>query len=289
MTVVAEQTRPLQSRNQDRNWITVSLRTTFCLILVIGLYMGSRTQRADEAVPDMYGYKITGESRGKTVRVGTFNIHSGKGTDGITDLDRIAELIKPLDLVGLNEVAAGFGHNQVRQLSINHRRIGLFGPTEKKWGQHHFGNGLLSRIDVERGIIVPLTSTQNKYRNVVLTRFQLDGETVHVLVCHIDRVQDRKIQLRNVFGLFQSMQSPAILMGDLNTRRDDELLQKLFRDDESITDVLADDRYVEIQNKHIDWIITKGFETLSAEMQRTVASDHPLLWAELKLESTEDK
>ena len=60
-------------------------------------------------------------------------------------------------------------------------------------------------------------------------------------------------------------------------------MRVFFDQNEAFCDVLADNRYAALQHKHIDWIITKGLETVSAELKRTVASDHPLLWAELKL------
>lgn len=287
MTVVADQLQTKTPQQEYSKWVKVSLQTTFWVILSVGLCIGSQTQRADETIPECYSVKPQGELMRETIHVGTFNIHSGKGTDGAKDLNRIAELIEPLDLVGLNEVSAGFGHDQVRQLCSIHDRIGLFAPTEKKWWQHHFGNGLLAQVDVERGIVVPLPATHKKYRNIIWSRLEMNGHTVQVLVCHIDRTKDRYLQLKHVLRLFKSINSPAILMGDLNTKRNEELLQELFRKDGSITDVLADARYADMQDKHIDWIITKGFETVSAELKRTVASDHPLLWAELKLKTNE--
>ena len=36
--------------------------------------------------------------------------------------------------------------------------------------------------------------------------------------------------------------------------------------------------------KKIDWIITRGLETVRAEVRQTDASDHPVLSAELQVE-----
>jgi endonuclease/exonuclease/phosphatase family metal-dependent hydrolase len=33
----------------------------------------------------------------------------------------------------------------------------------------------------------------------------------------------------------------------------------------------------------IDWIFTRGLETVSAGVEKNDASDHPMVWAELKL------
>ena len=40
--------------------------------------------------------------------VATFNIHSGKGTDGRVDLGRTADLLNEVELAGLNEVAGAW-------------------------------------------------------------------------------------------------------------------------------------------------------------------------------------
>jgi len=45
-----------------------------------------------------------GPPTGASFTIGTYNIHRSRGTDGRRDLNRIAEVIKDCDIVGLQEV-----------------------------------------------------------------------------------------------------------------------------------------------------------------------------------------
>lgn len=77
------------------------------------------------------------------------------------------------------------------------------------------------------------------------------------------------------------MQPPAILMGDLNTRRDDPWLQPRLGSGEWIDCVgplLTDD-----PPQRIDWILGRGVKPVSAGLVDHGASDHPCVWAELDL------
>ena len=79
-----------------------------------------------------------------TIRLGTFNIHGGTGIDGRRDLDRVAECLRDLDFVALNEVhgwSALSGSDQAEELG---RRLGmqwLFASANQQWYYREFGNG----------------------------------------------------------------------------------------------------------------------------------------------------
>src|SRR5688572_26381710 len=54
----------------------------------------------------------------KTIRVMSYNIHHGEGTDGKIDLERIAKVIKreKVDIVGLQEIDRGVARTNRRDL-----------------------------------------------------------------------------------------------------------------------------------------------------------------------------
>ncbi len=263
----------------------VRLRLRIAVLLVMSLlavavwHLSLRTHAGPASGESLSGTFGTGVAR-QTLRVGTFNIHRGIGADGEGDLDRIGEELGGFDLLGLNEVQGGGlwpKTNQAQLLGEKLKMPFLFAPTERRWGGEHFGNGMLCSVPVKNWLRIPLPSQAKKgLRNMLLATVDLGGRDVQVLITHVDAVTDREEQLRIVIAMFLSLDEPAILMGDLNSRADDEQLQALLGR-EGVQDV-TDGR------GRIDWIITRGLQTIRAEVRETNASDHPLIWAELRLD-----
>jgi endonuclease/exonuclease/phosphatase family metal-dependent hydrolase len=173
--------------------------------------------------------------------------------------------------------------NQADELGRQLEMASQFVPTESRFWQPSFGNGLLSQVVTTPVHKLPLPCTQGKkYRTATLTSFQVGDQTVRVLSVHLDRVQDRETQLEQVFSLFCDLRKPAILMGDLNTFPDDPLL-KTWLAHPDIHDAVADKLGSDAPPRRIDWIFTRGLKTVDAGYLSNEASDHPLVWAELRL------
>ena len=167
---------------------------------------------------------------GLPIRVGTFNIHGGKGLDGHRDLNRIAGCLRGMYFVGLNEVHGAndrSGRDQAEQLG-QAQLAWLFVPTERRWWHEHFGNGAVSDDQVRSWQRIPLDSQGSASgRNSLLVSFE--RYPITALVTHIDRSDpQRSAQLRQVIELFLSLTPPAILLGDLNTTSADPLIQELL-------------------------------------------------------------
>lgn len=221
------------------------------------------------------------------LRVGTFNIHGGKGRDGRRDLARTAACLEDLDVVALNEVRSdwfAWRPDQAAELGRTLKMDSIFVPSEQIGWFDRFGNGLLSRLELTHVVRIPLPGTQRKrFRNAALTSFQWDNRVVHLLAVHIDSTRDRAQQLEIVCEMFLSLDEPALLMGDLNTRADDPTLQRLLAT-RGIVDVLAAKGGLDLRAKsHIDWILARGLTPVSAELRDDGASDHPVARAELVL------
>jgi endonuclease/exonuclease/phosphatase family metal-dependent hydrolase len=220
------------------------------------------------------------------IRIGTFNIHGGKGVDGQLDLRRTAECLRGAQLLGLNEVhGPSFGESadQAEQLG---RRLGqswLFAPAELRWFREDFGNGLLTSLQVDFWQRIPLARRTGKgYRNVVLAGLDFGARRLNVMVTHLDRASDgdRIAQLRIVTNLFLSLAEPAVLLGDLNTRPDDPNIQPLLK----ATGV--DDPLAALSDGpgpgRIDWIVTRGLRTVGRGVDTSGASDHPYYWIDVE-------
>jgi endonuclease/exonuclease/phosphatase family metal-dependent hydrolase len=221
------------------------------------------------------------------LRLATFNIHSGKGTDRRVDLERTARVLGSPDVVGLNEVRGSFWSdprlNQASQLGGLLHMNAVFLPTERRWWHDHFGNGLLTKLPVGEIHRIPLIGTRGKaFRAATLTSFEFQQKEIQLLTVHVDSQTDRERQLRAVISLFQGLQSPAILMGDLNTTSDNEALKRLLALPD-VVDVLADQPPDTRGRQHIDWILARGFRCRSGRLIENDASDHPAVTAELEL------
>jgi endonuclease/exonuclease/phosphatase family metal-dependent hydrolase len=222
-----------------------------------------------------------------TLRVATFNIHGGRGADRVRDLDRIADLLRDFDVVGLNEVHGArlpSSDNQAASLGKTLNQPWLFAPTERRWWRDDFGNGVISSLPVCQWYRLPLPATQGAgFRNVVWLTIPWRSHTVNVLVTHLDRQRDREMQLRTIFALFQSLAQPAILVGDFNTPATDPALNDFLARSDA-TDVVGAAECHVAANNRIDWILARGLTRINSGCVPTEASDHPLVWTELRLD-----
>ncbi len=256
--------------------------------LLIGLVIwdGADRRAADATKPFPRGPEsLPGKRPPVTLKIASFNIHSGKGRDGKTDLSRTEALLRDSDFAGLYEVrATPFDHlpNQAASLAASLNSYWLFAPTERQWWHDHFGNGIVHRHGLP-ALRIPLNNTRGKaYRNALLWTVELQDGKVRVLSTHIDRTADREQQLKTVIGLFLDLQPPCVLMGDLNTVSADPQLEAL-RKTEGVLSPLHEQLPDGPPATTIDWIFTRGLRTVSAELVENDASDHPVIRAELVL------
>ncbi len=224
------------------------------------------------------------------LRVATYNIRRGKGTDGIRDLGRTADVLRKADLIGLNEVGGpalpGLS-SQAEQLG-EHLAMGwLYAPNQRRWHVYHFGNGLLSRLSVEGWTSEPLVYDDDRsdsHRNLLTARVVAGPQPVIVMVTHLDRGAIRPTQLKSVLNAFREHE-PAILMGDFNTTAADPILRGFFADSNNV-DAIAVALGETGAGSRIDWIITRGLDVLSGGMEPVGVSDHPCYWVEVEIPTT---
>lgn len=224
------------------------------------------------------------------LRIGTFNIHSGRGEDNRFDLARTASHLTDLDFVGLNEVRGpGWNHtpNQAEQLGLRSGKRWLFAATEANWSGPVFGHGVLTNLPIAYWKTVNFPRRHgNGYRNYVECQIPLDGagHSLTVLVTHLDRKHDRQDQLRAIIKRFLDLPPPAVLMGDLNAKQTEPQLREL-RAQPGVIDCFEQFADRALAYKRIDWIFVKGVKCLDANLVATEASDHPFGWALLELNS----
>ncbi len=222
----------------------------------------------------------------KTLRVATFNIHSCKGADGRRDVTRVAECLKDLDFVALEEVHGPWPWQKLDQAGELGTRLGmawLFAPNTRFWYCVDSGNGLLSNRPVQFWQRIPLARHGGRgFRNAVLVGLPHQGRTVRVLLTHVSRANEaeRTEQLRTVISLYLALSEPAVLLGDLNSNADDPQIRALLATPgviDAVGKILGPrDR------PRVDWIIVRGLRAVAADLCDHGASDHAAVWAELE-------
>lgn len=272
------------SPSGSRKWKTAVLGLLFALVGLV-IWDGADRRAVDATQPlSQSPAPAVRRSAPATLIIGSFNIHSGKGVDGIRNLARTADLLADVEFAGLYEVRATSSARQPNQAAVIADRCQsewLFAPTERQWWSNHFGNGLIYRIPVRSVLRIPLINTRGKaYRNAVLSTVELRDTNVRIISVHIDRQDDRQEQLRSVIELFLSLQTPCVLMGDLNSTAAEPLLIDL-RERHDVKSPLHDANTEDSTIQSIDWLFTRGLKTVSAALVENTASDHPFLRAEL--------
>lgn len=282
-----EPTTPTETKVQRKRTLWIA-GIVLCLA-VYGMYAGRRTlvePQSGTGISWPDGYQPVSETR---FQVAVYNIQRGKGIDGVRDLDRTAEVLRHADVVGLNEIGGPTfpdWQDQAEQLGKKLNIGWLYAPNQRRWHTYHFGNGLLSRLPVGWWTSEPLVYDHkaHSYRNLLTAEIMVGPQPVTVMVTHIARSEIRPTQLRDVLSEFVK-HSPAILIGDLNTKADDPLLIDFFADSnnvDAVAVVFGEDDCAE----RIDWIITRGMDVFSGGMEPIGVSDHPCYWVDVEVSPT---
>ena len=178
--------------------------------------------------------------RAKPLRVLTYNIKGGEGSDGrmaigkrdYLALEHVASLIESLapDLVALQEIAVVCSQGGVAdQVACLAARLGMhhaFGPVAggtllvggRAAGRDFWGNAILSRFPIEAFRIYEFQSGRPRDARCLLeTRLQIGGRTVTFASVHLSYIwRTNFAQSRELAALASAARGPYIVAGDFN-------------------------------------------------------------------------
>jgi endonuclease/exonuclease/phosphatase family metal-dependent hydrolase len=217
-----------------------------------------------------------------SVRIVSYNIHHGEGTDGKLDLDRIASVIlaeRP-DVVCLQEVDRGCARTGGVDMPVElAKRLNMefrFGPNLDFDGGE-YGNCTFSSLPIceVENFSLPFVEGGER-RGCLRTVIEIGDQRVDVLNTHFDLLPAaRKEQAAKVVDITRDV--PTLLAGDLNDGPDSAplaILSTRFTDTHlaSQTDTIPISR-------RIDFVLVSGaVNTVSSHFVDTptarVASDH---------------
>ena len=161
-------------------------------------------------------------TRTRTVRVATYNIHSGRGLDGRTRLERIAAVLARIDadIIALQEVvgASPLKPGQAAELGAALGMGWVMAPTRHQ-RTALFGNVVLTRFPVRHHVQYDLTWKTCEHRGVQRVDVGLEDDTLHFYNVHLGTsLLERRHQAAKLATLVHDRRvvGPKIILGDFN-------------------------------------------------------------------------
>ena len=160
--------------------------------------------------------------RTRTVRVATYNIHSGRGLDGRTRLERIAAVLARIDadIIALQEVvgASPLKPGQAAELGAALGMGWVMAPTRHQ-RTALFGNVVLTRFPVRHHVQYDLTWKTCEHRGVQRVDVGLEDDTLHFYNVHLGTsLMERRHQAARLATLVHDRRvtGSKIVLGDFN-------------------------------------------------------------------------
>lgn len=189
--------------------------------------------RAEEATGSQKSIStgVSVSAMSASLKVMTYNIHTGIGTDGVLDLQRIADVIKNsnADVIGLNEVDKNYDarSNYVDQPAWLASKLGMYYVFQKtSWKApnaasgnlpREFGHMVLSKYPIEAYDSMIFTEYDNHFRGLLETRINMNGNTFHFYITHLGtEVADHPSQVQELLTYTSRRAGPKIVAGDFN-------------------------------------------------------------------------
>ncbi|WP_040950235.1 endonuclease/exonuclease/phosphatase family protein [Gorillibacterium massiliense] len=166
------------------------------------------------------------------IRAMTFNIHHGQGMDGKTDIARIAREIESVDadIIALQEVdrfhPRSYFHDQLFRVT---HKLGVHGAFASSihLGLTRYGNAILSRHPFLSKRVTYLQGTQER-RSILTVKLDLGDCPLTVVNTHIGVfAKEKDRQFKELRKELESLDEPALLMGDFNMLPSDPRLQNM--------------------------------------------------------------
>ncbi|MFM7207816.1 MAG: endonuclease/exonuclease/phosphatase family protein [Planctomycetaceae bacterium] len=225
----------------------------------------------------------------ETLRVLSYNIHHGRGTDGVVDLQRIADVIRgcEADVVLLQEVddrtARTGGVDQTAELA---RLTGLHAAFGRQidYQGGRYGQAILCRAVLEDPTVHVLPGDPGRETRIAFAaRTTLGGRTFTVIGTHLHHLDEptRLGQARAV-GRLDVAPGPAILGGDFNAVPGSEPITAVLETWRSASAVPQATYPAGDPVRQIDYVFSRPADAIEVVACRVldegIASDHrPIL------------
>lgn len=208
----------------------------------------------------------------------TYSVRHGKGLDGKTKVQRIAEEIAKTnaDVVALQGIdrympRSGF-QDQLKKLSKQLGMYSCFSPSVNLLVSQ-YGNAILSKYPIVKKEITFMRGTKER-RSILMAKIQIDEAVVTVINTHLGKsTNERMKQVPILLNTLNQYGQPSILAGDFNMEMADSLMKPFNFHWQKIE--LQENHPTFKNGKEIDHIfVNMSTESTSAWVQHSDASDH---------------
>jgi hypothetical protein len=229
-----------------------------------------------------------------TLRVLSYNIHHGRGTDGVVDLERIAGVIRDsaADVVLLQEVDDRTDRtDRIDQTA----ELGRFTGLHAEFGRQidyqggRYGQAILSRTPLEEPRVHVLPGDPDRETRIAFAvRTAVAGRSLVIVGTHLHhRDPAARLEQARAIEALDLGAGPAILGGDLNAVPGSEPLAALLASWRSTTAEPQPTFPAGSPTRQIDFILYRAAGVLDAGETRVLAepeaSDHRPILAEFRL------
>jgi endonuclease/exonuclease/phosphatase family metal-dependent hydrolase len=156
------------------------------------------------------------------LRVGTYNVHGHKGTDGKIVAERTLEVVRHLraDCVGLQEFVNGPAPAGEPLLEHWSRTLGMHGAYAAAFdrGGEEFGNALLTRWPIVEQHAHDVSLRGYRSRVVLEALVEVEGAKLQIMSLHLGvSPRERALQAQALFELCSKTRADFhLLIGDFN-------------------------------------------------------------------------
>ena len=226
------------------------------------------------------------------IKLMTYNIHYGVGTDDVFNLQRVIDTIKTQnpDIIALNEVdhimprTAFQKQDEILENAFGYEAV--YGPNINFGAK--YGNMLISKYPILSWTNhrLPRKGRFAEPRGLIEAKLDVDGQELKVFVTHLSiNRKERKKQMDFIEAYIKTVSEPIILMGDFNELPDSSEMKK-------ITNILEDTATQEYgtfpadgATARIDYIfVSSNIIVKDNQVIESQASDHLPVIAKIYIE-----
>ncbi|HEX2869472.1 MAG TPA: endonuclease/exonuclease/phosphatase family protein [Ignavibacteriales bacterium] len=238
----------------------------------------------------------------QSLRVVTYNIHHGQGTDKRIDIKRIGDFLDSckVGLAALQEVDRGVERTgKIDILKLLSDQTGMhmaFGKNIDFQGGD-YGNAILSRFDIDtvKNLHYKMM-LEGEQRGLLQTVIEANGEKIVFMATHTGDKNTEAEKLMNADEIINALKSynglPVILCGDFNDRPESKMHAKLKEYFSDLWEILGKGPGYSFPSvnpdRRIDYIYIskeglKKLKPVFIKVLHSEASDHLPLMAEFEL------
>jgi len=233
---------------------------------------------------------VRAEEESKTVlRIMCYNIHHGRGTDEVVNLERTANVIKEWepDLVAVQEVDRNTQRtnktDQPQLLAEQLKMHYVFGKAIDHQGGD-YGLVILSRFPIlEHKMVLLPPDVQKEQRGVLIAKIGIpdaQGKVIRFACTHLSVASqtERQVQMEKIDSLLSEGSEPTIVAEDFNARPDNDALVRFLANWKDAADPALGKNVTPDRPRRIDYIFFRtkdSFDVLeSRTIDDTITSDH---------------